>query len=105
MFTKVLMKYLEAKNPKMHADAKIVIRDCAKKNKDGVAGYQSLSASMQSHLRSTVGEAFWKKAEDYLAQYLCDQYKKKNGLDPTAAEQKSRYVTRKAAEPLRMENH
>ena len=52
-----------------------------------------------------MGEAFWKKAEDYLAQYLCDQYKKKNGLDPTAAEQKSRYVTRKAAEPLRMENH
>ena len=33
MFTRVLMKYLEQKDPAMHARAKSVIRECAEKNK------------------------------------------------------------------------
>jgi hypothetical protein len=99
MFTKVLMKYLEARDGEKHQRAKQVIRECAKKNKDGVSGYQSLSASMQKHLRKEVGEQYWKKAEEYLAQYLCEQYKKKN-VPAQEAKKKAEAVAKKAAENL-----
>eukprot|EP00978_Attheya_sp_CCMP212_P018096 scaffold49115_cov43-Attheya_sp.AAC.1 len=70
MFTRVLMKYLEQKDPKMHLQAKDVIKECAEKNKNKEAGYQSLTVSMSSRLRSTVGETYWRKAEDYLNHFL-----------------------------------
>ena len=55
MFRKVLMKYLKQKDQSMHACAKEVIRDCAKKNKEGNPAYSCLSISMQSHLKQLVG--------------------------------------------------
>lgn len=70
MFTRVLMKYLEQKDPAMHARAKSVIRECAEKNKAKEAGYESVTASMQARLRSTVGEPYWKRAETYLNHFL-----------------------------------
>ena len=70
MFTRVLMKYLEQKDPEMHSRAKSVIRECADKNKNKEAGYESVTASMQARLRSTVGEAYWKRAESYLNHFL-----------------------------------
>ena len=99
MFTKVLMKYLEARDQTMHEKAKQVIKDCAKKNKEGVEGYSSLSVSMQSHLRATVGEGYWKKAEDYLCQYLLDSYKKKR-MDHNEAFRRAKSVSAKAASSL-----
>ena len=59
------MKYLEQKDKSMYDKAKMVIRDCAKKNKMGDPNYTSLSASMQVHLKRLVGSVYWKKAEDY----------------------------------------
>merc|ERR1712238_441859 len=77
MFTRVLMKYLEQKNPEMHARAKAVIRQCANKNKEGDPNYASLSGSMQAALKKLVGSGYWKKAEDYLAQFLITQFEKR----------------------------
>jgi hypothetical protein len=103
MFTKVLMKYLEQKDPAMHTRAKEVIRDCARKNKEGNPSYSSLSASMQSHLKNLVGDLYWKKAQDYLRQYLATQYLK-SGKPPQEARRKAEIMARSAASPLTMES-
>ena len=102
MFTKVLMKYLEQKDQSMHARAKEVIRDCAKKNKEGNPAYSSLSTSMQSHLKQLVGEIYWKKAEDYLRQYLHTQYVKK-GVPHEEAKRKANATAQSAASPLALD--
>ncbi len=99
MFTRVLMKYLEQKDRDMHAKAKEVIRQCAKKNKEGDPNYVSLSASMQSHLKNLVGDIYWKKAEEYLRQYLFGQYSK-DGMAHKDAKKKADEVAKSAAEPL-----
>ena len=70
MFTRVLMKYLEQKDPQMHLRAKGVIKTCAEKNKNKDPEYASLTQSMQRELKATVGEAYWKKADDYLTHFL-----------------------------------
>lgn len=70
MFTRVLMKYLEQKDPAMHVRAKSVIRECAEKNKANESGYESITATMQSKLRATVGEPYWERAESYLNHFL-----------------------------------
>jgi len=77
MFTKVLMKYLEQKDPQMHARAKEVIRECAEKNKKKEQGYESVTASMKTRLRTTVGEQYWKRADSYLTHFQEIQRQKK----------------------------
>jgi len=96
------MKYLEQKDQSMHARAKEVIRDCAKKNKEGNPAYSSLSTSMQSHLKNLVGEIYWKKAEDYLRQYLHTQYVKK-GVPHEEAKRKANATAQSAASPLALD--
>ena len=79
----------------------MVIRDCAKKNKLGDPKYASLSASMQIHLKALVGEVYWKKAEDYLCQFLKQQYLKKSpGMGEREASYKAKEMARQAAAPL-----
>ena len=104
MFTRVLMKYLEQKDHPMHSRAKEVIRDCAKKNKEGNPAYSSLSASMQSHLRSLVGEVYWKKVEEYLRQYLSTQYVKSGKMNVEDAQRKANIMARSAASSLTVDN-
>jgi len=70
MFTRVLMKYLEQKDPDMHARAKAVIRECAEKNKRKEKGYESVTLAMQSRLKQTVGTSYWERAGDYLQHFL-----------------------------------
>jgi len=70
MFTRVLMKYLEQRDAKMHSAAKAQIKECYEKNKAGHEGFKSLTTSMKVRLRSTVGENYWKKAQDYLDHFL-----------------------------------
>jgi len=99
MFTRVLMKYLEQKDPTMHGRAKEVIRQCAKKNKEGDPNFASLSASMQSHLKKLVGETYWKKAQEYLRQYMMGQ-NQKQGMSAKEAKIKADKVAEIAAAPL-----
>ena len=74
IFLRVLLKYLEQEDESMFDKAKIVIQDCAHKNKLGDPNYTSLSASMQIHLKRLVGRRHWAKAEYYyLSQFLKQQ--------------------------------
>ena len=75
MFTRVLMKYLEQKDPPMHIRAKQIIRECAERNKRKEMGYESVTASMHNRLRATVGEVYWKRAESYLSHFLKSKLK------------------------------
>ena len=63
MFTRVLMKYLETKDPALHQKVKAIIKDCAERNKRGEPGYESVTASMRSRLKRVVSESYWSRAE------------------------------------------
>jgi hypothetical protein len=63
-------RYLEVRDAEMHARAKQVIKECYERNKAGDAAYKSLTHSMKSKLRATVGETYWKKAHDYLDYFF-----------------------------------
>ena len=54
----------------MHPAAKAQIKECYEKNKSGDPQFRSLIKSMKTRLRSTVGEIYWKKAQDYLDYFL-----------------------------------
>jgi len=71
LFTKILMKYLEAKDPTLHTQAKAVIRECAERNRAGDPAYASVSQSMQGRLKGLLsGTIYWSRAEAYLEQFL-----------------------------------
>jgi len=73
MFLCVFMKYLEQKDPQMHARAEEVIRECAKYNKKKEQGYGSVTASMKTRLRTTVGDLYWKRAyEERIGNVILD---------------------------------
>jgi len=69
------MKYLEQKDRNMHARARAMIKECYDRNKQGDPAYASLTLSMQTKLRETVGPVYWKKAEDYLNHFLSQKRK------------------------------
>ena len=70
LFVRVLMKYLDTKDPAMHNKVKLIIKDCAARNKRQERGYESATASMRKQLKSVVSETYWKRAEKYLANFM-----------------------------------
>jgi hypothetical protein len=66
MFTRVLLKYLERKDPMLKLIVKDIIRDCIDRNKRQEPGYESVTAVMRNRLEATVREDYWKRAESYL---------------------------------------
>ena len=63
-------RYLEQRDKEMHQKAKAQIKECYEKNKNGDPEFKSLTQSMRSHLKKTVGETYWKKAHDYLDHFF-----------------------------------
>ena len=70
LFTRVLIKYLEQKDPNVHQQVKAIIKDCADRNKRGEQGYESVTVSMRLRLKRVVSESYWGRAEAYLRQLL-----------------------------------
>lgn len=70
IFTRVLLKYLESKDPPLQKQVKAIIKDCADRNKRGERGYESVTMSMRSRLKAVVNEGYWKRAEGYLEHFL-----------------------------------
>ena len=54
----------------MHQQAKVVIKDCAERNKQQEPGYESVTESMKRRLKELVGDHYWKKANDYLIHFI-----------------------------------
>lgn len=79
MFTRVLIKYLEQKDPTLHQKAKLVIKDCADRNKRQEKGYESVTAAMRTRLKELVGDNYWQRAEAYLKHFLEQKRKNQQG--------------------------
>eukprot|EP00985_Skeletonema_marinoi_P004827 scaffold2094_cov192-Skeletonema_marinoi.AAC.4 len=77
MFTRVLMKYLEQRDPDMHAKAKQQIKECYERNKMGDPAYKSLTQSMKARLKVTVGDDYWRKAQSYLEHFFKQKQKER----------------------------
>jgi len=77
MFVKLLVQYLEKKDPEMHARAKETITKCAREHKNGNPMYASLSDAMAKELKMTVGESHWKRAHDYFTQLVKKKWEEK----------------------------
>jgi len=75
IFTRVLMKYLEQKDPALHVQVKPIIKDCAEKKRQKVKGYESVTTSMRIQLKKVVSENYWKRAEVYLEHFLKEKAK------------------------------
>lgn len=82
MFVRVLMKYIEQKDPQVHAQARHVIRDCTDKSRKKEPGYKSIAECMETRLRATVGDQYWTRAERY---YLTRFQKKMQERNKTNA--------------------
>jgi hypothetical protein len=101
MFTRVLIKYLEQKDPRMHARAKSIIKECAERNKRQEPGYESVTTSMKRRLKELVGDHYWKKANDYLVHFI--EQKRRHALaaggsgSATAAQQQQQQLRRRQA--------
>jgi hypothetical protein len=54
IFTRVLMKYLESKDPTLHLQVKDIVRDCANRNSRKEAGYESNNPPYRKITENTV---------------------------------------------------
>jgi len=71
------MKYLEQRDPDMHAKAKQQIKECYERNKMGDPAYKSLTQSMKARLKVTVGDDYWRKAQSYLEHFFKQKQKER----------------------------
>jgi hypothetical protein len=73
--TRVLMKYLEQKDPPLHQKVKTIIKDCAARNRRQERGYESVTVSMKARLKEVVDDNYWQRAEAYLHHFLVQKAK------------------------------
>jgi len=69
-FSRVLLKYLEHKNKRMHSEAKVVIGDCVSRNKKQEPGYESVTSAMKHRLKDLVGEHYWQRAKAHFFDHV-----------------------------------
>lgn len=73
IFTRVLMMYLEERDPALLRKVRAIIKDCSEKNRAKEPGYESVTDAMRSRLKEVVSEQYWKRAEVYLRHVLAPQ--------------------------------
>lgn len=79
IFIRILLKYLERKDPGLHARVSAVIVRCKTKNRARVPGYESVTASMKAKLRKIVSDSYWTRAEAYTQSFLATRNERDNG--------------------------
>lgn len=73
VFTKVLLKYLETKDPVMFLLAKQTIREAIDHESCSAAGETCSISRMKKRLETLVPKEHWKKSEEFLLQKLQDK--------------------------------
>lgn len=81
VFTKVLLRYLEQKDPVTYVLAKQTIREAVNHNNCLAAGEKCPMNHMKKRLESLVTKAHWKKAEEFLLQNLKDKQARTENSD------------------------
>ena len=69
IFTKIILKCLDFE-PSLHLEAKQIISDCTRKNREGFPGYDPLADVISRQLRIAVGEVHWNRAEGLMEHYI-----------------------------------
>jgi hypothetical protein len=73
IFLRILLKYLERKDPGLHARVRAVVARCKDKNRARVPGYESVTASTKARLRRIVAEPYWTRAEAYTRSFVASR--------------------------------
>ena len=73
----------------MHRQAKVIIKDCAERNKRQEPGYESVTESMKRRLKELVGDYYWMKANEYLIQFIEQKRRQHAVSEPEETEKKN----------------
>lgn len=70
VFIKIILKCLETDDPGVRLEAKRVIAECTKKNREGHPDYIPLEDAITRGLRFAVDEVHWRRAETLMNHYI-----------------------------------
>ena len=73
----------------MHQQAKVIIKDCAGRNKRQEPGYESVTESMKRRLKELVGDYYWMKANEYLIHFIEQKRRQHAVSEPGETEKKN----------------
>ena len=73
----------------MHRQAKVIIKDCAERNKRQEPGYESVTESMKRRLKELVGDYYWKKTNEYLIHFIEQKRRQHAVSEPEETEKKN----------------
>ena len=74
IFIKIVLKCLDCEDPSLQLEAKQIITECTRKNREGIPGYDPLADAITRQLRTAVGELHWNRAENLMSHYLKTHY-------------------------------
>ncbi|GFH59581.1 predicted protein [Chaetoceros tenuissimus] len=99
-FVKALLKHLAFTDKSMFLEARIVIRICNIKHKDGCKGYSILSIQIQKTLRRLVGSINWMEARNYVRTLLMTRYVESGKYSYEQARVRSDHFATQSAQQL-----
>ena len=70
MLVKVLMRYLEKKDPELYKRARTTLKDCEKSHLMKEERFTNLVDSVQRELTQVVGMRYWKRAERHVTKHI-----------------------------------
>jgi hypothetical protein len=71
MFARVLLKYLEQKDPGLCLEVRAIITSCAERCRRREPGYEgSVTATLERELKKVVSDNHWKRAKHHLERFL-----------------------------------
>eukprot|EP00980_Cylindrotheca_fusiformis_P014954 scaffold4095_cov117-Cylindrotheca_fusiformis.AAC.11 len=73
MLVRVLMKYLQKKDPNLYLRARAALEDCVKRKERNEENFTNLPECVQRELKKVVGRDNWRRAKYYLTKHLIRQ--------------------------------
>jgi hypothetical protein len=70
VFVKIVLKCIDTDDPSVRFEAKHIVMECTKKNREGNPEFIPLSAAIEKRLRLAVGEVHWRRAENLMQHFL-----------------------------------
>lgn len=99
-FVKALLKHLAFTDKSMFLEARMVIRICYIKHKDGCNGYSIISMQIQKTLRRLVGSNNWMEARNYVQSLLMERYVQSGKYSYEQARMRSDHFANQSARQL-----
>jgi len=97
LHVRVLLQYLTRVDPKLRIEAQNALKECHLKNRSGDPNYKSLVDSIETRVRSAVGNKHWDRAKEIQMRSLGKREPRPTAKHVQPATKKSR--TEKTTEP------